>query len=122
MSPASSSHGNRRTAPRISCSKRVWSAGSADVLVVDRNGADEGADHLRDTRRPYARRVDDRLALDRPMLGLYSDDTPVAHVDAGDERLRADLDPELARRRRDGIRRDMWIDVAVARHPHGAVQ
>src|SRR2546430_3531020 len=28
----------------------------------------------------------------------------------------------LARRRRNRIRRDVWVDVPVARHPHGAVQ
>ena len=33
-----------------------------------------------------------------------------------------DLDPELACGARDRIRRDVRVDVPVARHPHGAVQ
>ncbi len=56
------------------------------------------------------------------MLGLNGDNAPVAHVDPRHERARTDLHAELARGGGDCVGGDVRIDVAVARHPHGAVQ
>ncbi len=93
-----------------------------DVLVIDGDGADERAYHLGDARRPHAGRIHDELGLDRPVLGLDGNDSPVAHVDSGHERMRADLHAEIARGSGDRIGGDVRIDVAVARHPDSTVQ
>src|SRR5690348_5457930 len=93
-----------------------------DVLVVDGYRAREHAHHLRDAWRPHTRGIHDRLALDRPVVRLHGDHATVVDVDAGEERARANIDAELARRTCDRIRRDVRVDVAVAGHPHGAVE
>ena len=94
-----------------------------DVLVVDRDRACECAGHRGDLRRPHPGRVHDRLRLDTALPGQDRPHLAAGpELDAGDARVGPDLDPELARGARHGIRRDMRVDVPVARHPHRAVQ
>ena len=91
-----------------------------DVLMVDRDGAEERAGELRDARRPHPRRVHDDVRIDSAVLGVDTGDHAVANRDPGDQCPGADLGAELARRRSHGVRRDVRVDVAVAGHPHRA--
>ena len=91
-----------------------------DVLMVDRDRAEERAGERRDARRPHPRRVHDGVGVDRAVLGVDTGDHPVADRDPGDQCPGADLGAELARRRSHGVRRDVRVDVAVAGHPHRA--
>ncbi len=98
--------------PSTACSAMCWWSTGMEQANAPTIAATRGA-HM-----PAA--LTTACALDFAVLRLDRAHPSVADVDAGDERVRADLRPELARRRSHCVGRDVRVDVAVARHPHGA--
>ena len=94
-----------------------------DVLVIDRGGRDERADHRGDPRRPHPGGVHDVLGRDPPLLGQDGCHLPFGrHLEAGHPNPGLDPNPERARGGRDRIRRPVRVEVAVSGEMDSAVQ